>query len=127
MTKVYVVHWESGQYSDYCYAVCGVFSSREKAVAYIESQSIVTRPRFFGPRELVNPNKPDYYMPLREYENREDADVVVTPTTKDGITFQYISPLGSEVEHGYGPRVYHVTEYEMDVPNVMERDACQST
>lgn len=118
MGKVYMVHWEEGKYSDFTYCVCGVFSSRERAVAYIEGQPIVARAVVYSR---------SYYRALRKNETREDTDIVIIPTSKDGETFQYISPLGTEAEYGYDPRTYYVTEYEMDVPNEKERDVCQST
>lgn len=116
MSKVYMVHWESGEYSDFTYCVCGVFSSREMAVAYIEGHSMVARP--------VTSVTRSYYRKLRENETREDTDIVIVPTSKDGSTFQYISPLGTEAEYGYDPRAYYVTEYEMDEPKEETRCAC---
>lgn len=38
--KVWMVHVETGMYTDHDYRVCGVFHSREKAVGYVMAQSI---------------------------------------------------------------------------------------
>lgn len=40
MASVWMVHSENGMYSDIAYSVEGVFSSREKAVAYIMLSTI---------------------------------------------------------------------------------------
>ena len=39
--KVYMVHFETGQYSDMKYKVLGIFTSREKAERYLGSTEVV--------------------------------------------------------------------------------------
>lgn len=40
MSKVYLVHSESGEYSDWSFVPLAVFTTREKAVEWIEGQSV---------------------------------------------------------------------------------------
>lgn len=105
MAKVYMVHGESGEYSEWCFFVEGIFSSREKAVEYIESQGF----------SVAWDEDMEYCQKCDEFYLRPDMydhNGVARAVAKDHSTW--------ELKCGDRPdsdkTTYFVTEYEVNVP-----------
>lgn len=124
MASVWMVHSENGMYSDRVYSVEGVFSSREKAVAYIESHATTAYHHVGNATMGVYSRHVDEWSIDDEYDSTvyggEDTSGVkvaasqnITPTTTDGRTFMFVLPDGTKVDE-YDANTYYVTEYEVD-------------
>lgn len=132
MASVWIVHSEWGEYSDMAYDVEGVFSSREKAVAFVESHE-KTAYHYVGDVVLDSVldsrgrakrvlHADNWFEDEGHYERRypgrestvELVDTVrIVPTTTDGSTFAFVMPDGTTMD-GYDAATYYVTEYEVD-------------
>lgn len=105
MAKVYMVYYESGEYSEFLYAVEGVFSSREKAVGYIESL-----------RLDVGWNDTIPYCTAIESFNKDiyDHKGTASAVTRDGETWT-LECEGMPARRAFEDvRTYYVAEYELD-------------
>lgn len=109
--RVWMVHRESGRYSDWTYDVRGVFSTYDKACEYINSLGVLV-----GRMECD-----DYWENVNIYgmdPSCYDYCDMATPVSTDGVTFRY-AVAGSdipfdEVEPFAYNVSYHITEYELD-------------
>ena len=120
-----MVHSENGMYSDRVYSVEGVFSSCEKAVAFVEQNFIVAYHHVgeatmdVYSRHVDEWSTSDTYNSNRYGEDTSGVKVaasqIVTPTTTDGKTFAFVLPDGTHVDE-YDANTYYVTEYEVNVP-----------
>lgn len=118
MAKVWMVHRESGQYSDWEYDVKGIFSTYEKARAYVESQLTVRCYHYVG--ESTGYDRWD--VNERHFFGDAPPELVETGTTRlvteDGLTFWSEYPDGERVSKHYwsGDDTWFITEYEVDGP-----------
>jgi len=97
--KVYLVHEEDGEYSDWRFNVAGVFSTHEKAVEYITSQRSRDR---YGEHELRL--DPEYGERKHEWQFGDER----------------YSP--KEVNRWIHTEDWYVTELELDVGAVVTHD-----
>lgn len=112
--KVWMVHRESGQYSDWTYEVKGIFSSYTKAREYLSSINIPV-----GRMECDDCWESTILYGLRA-DMYEHLDVATLHTT-DGKMFTY-GVAGSDLPcEGMGwpdnsdcGLAFHITEYELD-------------
>lgn len=105
--KVWMVHRESGAYSDWTYDIKGVFSSYAKAREYLKGLSF-----------KVGRYKDDTFWDTDADYMHYDVHDTATLFTTDGKTFMY-KVAGSDVLigwiEGYGNNLtYYITEYELD-------------
>ena len=105
--KVWMVHRESGEYSDWTYDVKGIFSSYAKAREYLKGFS-------FKVGRYKHGTCWDTYVDYADFDVHDTATLFTT----DGKTFVY-KVAGDELSvcwaEGYGTNVaYHITEYELD-------------
>ena len=126
--KVYMVHSESGKYSDWTYDVRGIFSTVEKAVEYIESQAMTVY-RHVGAKygmtdtmrydewyveKLPFTHKSVYFQQIDKVIDKRD----IIPTSTDGRTFRYVMPDGKVNEASWWDwDNYYIDEYEVDCAN----------
>ena len=104
MSKVYLVHSESGEYSDWTFVPLAVFTTREKAVEWIE-----------GKRQPVTQS--DVYDGLTTTDVWQDDEVVgyARPTTTDGRTWLVqATEDGRKVELSYDQDAWFIDELELD-------------
>lgn len=126
--SVWVVHSEWGTYSDMVYSVEGVFSSRDKAVAYIESHEKAayhyvgdvvldswgqTRRVLHADNWVTDEGHYERRYPGCESTVRLVDAVRIVPTTTDGSTFAFVLPDGTTPDED-DDSTYYVTEYEVD-------------
>ena len=105
MSKVYMVHSESGEYSEWCFFVEGIFSSREKAVEYIESLRFPVA----WDEDMEYCQKCDkFYLRHDMYDHKGEARAVA----KDDSTWE----LKCGDRPDYDETTYFITEYEVNVP-----------
>ena len=103
MSKVYLVHSESGEYSDWSFVPLAVFTTREKAVEWIEGQRIpVTRN--------------NYYDGLTTNVWGDDkVECYARPTTTDGRTWLVqVTEDGRKVKRGYDDDAWFIDEMDLD-------------
>ena len=104
MAKVYMIHYEHGQYSDWCYCVVGIFSSLEKAKDFMRSIEVdVAYDRGSNWCRAYGNWKPSYYECYGKAHAVDKPDGTWTLEC-DGMDVEY---NGYEV-------TYYITEYEMD-------------
>ena len=103
MSKVFLVHSESGEYSDWTFIPLAVFTTRERAVAWIE-----------GRRMPVTQS--DVYDGLSTDVWQGDEVVgYARPTTKDGRTWLVqATEDGRKVELSYDQDAWFIDELELD-------------
>ena len=111
---VYLVHSESGGYSDMEYEIHGVFSSKEKAIGYVESLEVEV-----WPHVRYNPYTGRSYIVWNDiYEMGVSAKAA--PRTSNGAEWRYrlVGDIQDDgmVELGYEEPTFFVTGYELDVP-----------
>lgn len=103
MSKVYLVHSESGEYSDWTFAPLAVFTTRDKAVAWIEGQRVpVTRNNYYGglTTNVWGDDKVECYA---------------RPTTTDGRTWLVrVTEDGRKVVRGYDSDSWFIDELDLD-------------
>lgn len=113
--KVYMVHRESGEYSDWVYRVEGIFSTYDKAREYLEAKS-----QFFWLNEYSNPlSKGCRWRPFQS--KTDEPCVKVGLVTSDGFSFSYPYkyPFGKKSYFVVGvDEEYFITEYELDEPSL---------
>lgn len=104
--KVWMVHRESGVYSDWTYDVKGIFSSYELARKYVEQQLVVPCYQYYDGGYDIEPI---------------DADMLAKTVTtrlvsKDGVTFWNEFPDGSRIDRRYSEynATWYITEYGVD-------------
>lgn len=106
--NVYMVHRESGEYSDWTYDVQGIFSSYEKARDYLE------RTERFRFNVGKYKNDDDGWYTDEDYMHYEIHDVASLLTT-DGRTFMYrVAGSDLRVFTWDTNETYYITEYELD-------------
>ena len=103
MSKVFLVHSESGEYSDWSFLPLAVFTTREKAVEWIE-----------GKREPVTYS--DGYGGLTtDVWADDEVECYARPTTTDGRTWLvHTTEDGRKVKRGYGDDAWFIDELELD-------------
>lgn len=103
MSKVYLVHSESGEYSDWTFVPLAVFTTRERAVAWVEGQRVP--------------------VTLSDVHDGLTADVwqgdevvgYARPTTTDGRTWlAQATEDGRKVERGYDDDAWFIDELDLD-------------
>ena len=106
--KVYMVHRESGAYSDWTYEVLGIFSSRAKAREFLKGF------RF----DVGRYKSDDFWDEDADYMHYDVHDVASLFTT-DGGTFEFKVagsdiPIDRCVTNSWTRGTYHITEYELN-------------
>ena len=103
MSKVYLVHSESGEYSDWSFLPLAVFTTREKAVEWIE-----------GKREPVTYS--DGYGGLTtDVWADDEVECYARPTTTDGRTWLVqVTEDGRKVVRGYDSDAWFIDELDLD-------------
>lgn len=118
--KVYMVHRESGEYSDWTYDVKGVFSTYEAAKSYIESQLTVKCYHYVG--QIGDRHG---MIDVDQWDKSNDRfgflKIVETGMThlveKDANTFWAEYPDGERVWGFCGSDpTWFITEYTIDEP-----------
>lgn len=102
MSKVYLVHSESGEYSDWTFEPLAVFTTREKAVEWIEGQCVglVVCWHNHVEYEVAPPwEKPTAYG---------------HPSTTDGNTWTIAKGEGGEPVSDYDRKTWFIDEMELD-------------
>lgn len=101
--RVFLVHTESGEYSDWTYKVHGIFSSHEAAERYIE-------------RQVIFATHDDYSWCYKSWEEPGEDAVPVHPTSKDGVLYEYRGPDGGQLYYcgGEDDPSFYITEYTLD-------------
>ena len=100
--KVYLVHSESGEYSDWSFVPLAVFTTREKAVEWIEGQRV----------GLVN-----CWLSNGEYEvarSWEKPTAYGHPSTTDGTTWAITKGEGDEPVSDYDRMTWFIDDLELD-------------
>ena len=102
MSKVYLVHSESGEYSDWSFVPLAVFTTREKAVEWIEGQRFpVTNNEFYG-------------LTTDVYDG-DEVECHARPTTTDGRTWLVqVTEDGRKVRRGYDSDSWFIDELDLD-------------
>ena len=121
---VYMVHSESGVYSDHVYNVHGMFSAYEKAKGYVERQAVEVY-RMKGTAFNGDYSKPfDVWQDTTSEDDllwdiaaqRVECEVAETrkivPTSGDGRTFSYVYPDGNRTDEYWD--TFYITGYEVD-------------
>lgn len=127
MASVWMVHGECGEYSDMEYDVMGVFSSYEKAVAFVQSHAMTAYHHVgevvLNERTNTVLHADNWGLSKSRYEDTyrgcestvELVDTVeIAPTTTDGGTFAFVYPDGQQIDSRWSVWTYYVTEYEVD-------------
>lgn len=116
MSKVYLVHSESGEYSDWSFVPLAVFTTREKAVEWIE-----------GKRVPITRN--NYYSGLTtDVWGDDKVECYARPTTTDGKTWLVttdgktwlvrVTEDGRKVVRGYDSDSWFIDELDLDPKEV---------
>lgn len=102
MSKVYLVHSESGEYSDWSFVPLAVFTTREKAVEWIEGQRVpVTNNEVYGLTTDV--------------WGGDEVECHARPTTTDGRTWLVqATEDGRKVERDYYDDAWFIDELDLD-------------
>lgn len=105
MSKVYLVHSESGEYSDWTFVPLAAFTTCEAAVKWLEGMPVpLMRNRFGGG---------DYSV--RSMFEWRDAEAYGMPTTDDGTVWTVRNSIGGEpVRAGYEDPSWYIDELELD-------------
>ena len=102
MSKVYLVHSESGEYSDWSFVPLAVFTTREKAVEWIE-----------GKRFPVTNN--EFYGLTTDVCDGDEVECHARPTTTDGRTWLvHTTEDGRKVERSYDQDAWFIDELDLD-------------
>ena len=109
MMKVWMVHAEHGEYSDWTYAVAGVFSTYEKAREYVLTQSYPVD----EDGDYIHAWERDIITPVGQKVARERADGSFIMGDDGGYTphrvrwfiTEYELDRGAEVSYDYGVSV----------------------
>ena len=104
MSTVYLVHTESGECSDWTFDPRAVFTSRERAVAWIEGQRV----------ELCE--YPFVRNELEECWNRFRAEPTAYgyPSTTDGQTWEVSESEDGRKVRGYSRKSWYIDELVLD-------------
>ena len=102
MSKVFLVHSESGEYSDWTFIPLAVFTTRERAVAWVEG------------RRLPVTNNEVYGLTTDVWQG-DEVDGYARPTTTDGRTWLVqATEDGRKVERGYDDDAWFIDELDLD-------------
>ena len=108
MDKVYMIHYEHGEYSDWCYCVVGIFSSLEKAKDFMRSIEVnVAYDKGAKYCRVYQGRKPDYYDMHGKAHAVEKPDGTWTLECNDMKVYVF---MGDEI-------TFYITEYELDNPD----------
>lgn len=109
MSKVYLVHSESGEYSDWTFVPLAVFTTREKAVEWIEGQRVpVTNSEVYGGLAT-------------DIWQGGEVECYARPTTTDGKTWSVqVTEDGRRVERSWNDDDWFIDELDLDPTEVSE-------
>ena len=103
MSKVYLVHSESGEYSDWMFVPLAVFTTREKAVEWIEGQRV----------PVINDEV--YDKLITDMWEGDKVECYARPTTTDGRTWLVnATEDGRMVKRCYDDDAWFIDELELD-------------
>ncbi len=103
MSKVFLVHRESGEYSDWSFAPLAVFTTRERAVEWIEG---IRNPVAYS--ECYDGLTTDVW-------GDDKVECYARPTTTDGRTWLvHATEDGRKVVRGYDDDAWFIDELELD-------------
>lgn len=106
MSKVYLVHAESGEYSDWTFEPEAVFTTREAAVAWIEARC------FRVVEDACGELSADFG---NSYSDGEETVAFSKLTTHDGETWAcHETTDGRKVSGSYFDKTWFVDELELD-------------
>ena len=125
--NVYMVHSESGVYSDHEYDVRGIFSTYDGARQYVERQTVEVY-RLSGTAYNGDFSKAfDVWTDTTDEDDLQDdllwelnahrtEHVVaetraIVPKSTDGATFSYVYPDGTRTDEYWN--TFYITEYEV--------------
>ena len=126
--KVYMVHRESGEYSDWTYDVKGIFSTYDAAKSFIESKLAVKCYHYVGQIgsrhgtiDVDQWRMSDHLYSYFESTAEVVPEIVETgmthPVEKDAYTFWEAYPDGERVWGSCGSeRTWFITEHTIDEP-----------
>lgn len=126
--KVYMVHRESGEYSDWTCDVNGIFSTYEAARRYVEHRLTVKCYHYVGQIgdrhgmiDIDQWRMSDHLYSYFESTSEVVPEIVETgmthPVEKDAYTFWEAYPDGERVWGSCGSeRTWFITEYTIDEP-----------
>lgn len=102
MSKVYLVHSESGEYSDWSFVPLAVFTTREKAVEWIEGQR-------------VGLHKYEWLCaPLGIAKSWQEPTAYGYPSTTDSKTWSVTKSEDGEPVDNFDELTWFIDELELD-------------
>lgn len=103
MSKVYLVHSESGEYSDWTFDPLAVFTTRERAVEWIEGKRVPV-----ADSEIYDGLTTDIWQ-------GDEVDCYARPTTTDGRTWLVQETEdGRKVVRSYESEAWYIDELDLD-------------
>ena len=103
MSSVYLVHIESGEYSDWLFSPLAVFTTREKAVEWIEG------------RRIPVTYSESYDGLTTDVWGYDKVECYARPTTTDGRTWLVqATEDGRKVERDYYDDAWFIDELDLD-------------
>lgn len=105
MAIVFLVHSESGSYSDWSYMPLGVFSSYEKAAEYIRSKSL----------DVIREPE-SVWTEFDQYEDYDPASErrTIHPASSDGRSWFF--DIDGARFWGWDTDAFYIDEFELDIP-----------